>query len=329
MKTAQRVALLSSLFLIAGWTSCGSGTRGGPPAVPDFDTARAFRFLLDQLAFGVRAPGTPGHDQAEAYLFGKLQATARQAMKQEFSATTSFGGPYDFANLIGFYGPPLGGKKLMLCAHWDTRPAADQDPDPNRRDQAILGANDGASGVAVLLEMAQAFKQSPPKVPIVIALWDAEDSGKSSGPPPYSGYLLGSQYFVKHMPTEAKPDEVVLLDMVGGDSLPNPRVGPRPGGNNVFDLPIERNSQSAAPALVDEVYSAAHKLGNTAFKQQPGYTVIDDHMPFINAGIPAIDLIEFDYPEWHTTDDTADHCDRDSLRQVGETLMQVVYSRTP
>jgi len=329
MRTAQRVALLGSLFLIAGWTSCGGGSQGEPPAPPAFDADRAFQFLLDQVAFGVRAPGTPGHDQAEEYLFGKLQETARQASKQEFSTRTSFGGPYDFANLIGLYGPASGGKRLMLCAHWDTRPVADQDPDRNRRSQAILGANDGASGAAVLLEMAQAFKQSPPKVPIVIALWDAEDSGKSTAPPPNYGYLLGSQYFVKHMPADAKPDEVILLDMVGGDSLPNARVGTRPGGNDVFDLPIERNSQSAAPALVDEVYSAARKLGNTAFKRRAGYTVIDDHMPFIGAGIPAIDLIEFDYPEWHTVDDTADHCDRDSLRQVGETLLEVVYSRTP
>jgi glutaminyl-peptide cyclotransferase len=215
----------------------------------------------------------------------------------------------------------------MLCAHWDTRPVADEDPDPARHDQAILGANDGASGVAVLLEMAQAFAATPPRIPVVIALWDAEDSGKSSGPRPYYGFLLGSEYFVDHMPADAKPDQVILLDMVGGDNVPNPRVGTRPGGNNAFNLPIERHSSASAPELVDEVYSAAAKLGHTAFERRPGYSVIDDHMPFINAGIPAIDLIEFDYPEWHTVDDTPDHCDADSLGQVGETLLHVVYAR--
>jgi Zn-dependent M28 family amino/carboxypeptidase len=327
MRTAQRLALLGSLFVIAGWTSCGSGTQDGRPDAPPFDAARAFRFLQEQVALGARAPGTAGHEQAEAYLFGKLQQTARTAYKQEFQAKTLFGGPYDFANLIALYGPASGGKRLLLCAHWDTRPAAEEDPDPAQRDQAILGANDGASGVAVLLEMAQAFAGTPPRIPVVIALWDAEDSGKSSGARPYYGFLLGSEYFVNHMPANAKPDEVILLDMVGGDSVANPRVGPRPGGNNVFDLPIERHSNSAAPELVDEVYSAAAELGHTAFKQRAGYSVIDDHMPFIAAGIPAIDLIEFDYPEWHTVDDTPDHCDADSLRQVGETLLRVVYAR--
>ena len=328
MRTVPRLLLLAGLFLIAGWTSCGNGTQA-PPSVPAFDADRAFEFLQEQVAFGVRAPGMPGHDQAETYLSGKLQSTARRAFRQEFRASTSFGGPYDFANLVGLYGPESGGKRLMLCAHWDTRPVADQDPDPAKRDQPILGANDGASGVAVLLELAQAFAETPPKVPVVIALWDAEDSGKSGGSPPYYGFLLGSGYFAKHMPSDAKPDEVILLDMVGADSRPNPRVGTRPGGNSVFDLPVEQNSSRAAPALVEEVYSAAAKLGHKAFKRQPGYTVIDDHMPFIAAGIPALDLIEFDYPEWHTIDDTPEHCDRDSLRQVGETLMQVVYSRTP
>jgi len=327
MRTAQRLALLSSLFVIAGWTSCGSGTQR-EPTVPDFDADRAFGFLQEQVAFGARSPGTPGHDQAEEYLIGKLRDTARTAFKQEFQASTSFGGPYDFANLIGLYGPAAGGKRLMLCAHWDTRPVADEDPDPARRDQAILGASDGASGVAVLLEMAQAFAETPPKIPVIIAFWDAEDSGKSGEPPPYYGFLLGSDYFVKHMPAEATPDEVILLDIVGGDSLPNPRVGTRPGGNDVFDLPVERNSQASAPGLVDEVYSAAGRLGNSAFKRRSGYSVIDDHMPFIGAGIPALDIIEFDYPEWHTTDDTPEHCDADSLRQVGETLLYVVYSRS-
>lgn len=329
MRGLRLFALLGSLLVLAGWSSCGGGTRMRPPQVPAFDADRAFNYLKEQVAMGSRAPGTPGHDRAKEYLFAKLQATARKAFRQEFRATTSFGGPYDFANLLGLYGPDSRGKRLMLCAHWDTRPVADEDPDSNRRDQPILGANDGASGVAVLLEMAHAFAESPPKVPVIIALWDAEDSGKQDAAPPYYGYLLGSTYFVEHMPAEATPDEVILLDMVGGDSLPNARVGVRPGGNNVFDLPIEQHSQRAAPELVNEVYTTAAKLGHSAFKRRPGYTVIDDHLPFIAAGIPAIDIIEFDYPEWHTTDDTPEHCDPESMRQVGETLMHVVYSRRP
>ena len=161
--------------------------------------------------------------------------------------------------------------------------------------------------------------------------WRVGTPAASWPPRGADGLALGLPARPSHVvmvpPPDAKPEEVILLDMVGGDSVANARVGTRPGGNDVFDLPIERHSNSAAPELVDEVYSAAAELGHAAFKQRVGYSVIDDHMPFIAAGIPAIDLIEFDYPEWHTVDDTPDHCDADSLRQVGETLLHVVYAR--
>lgn len=338
MQHARRLLFLSSLFVIAGWTSCGNspppapqppGPPNPPPARPQFDAERAFSTLEEQVGFGPRAPGTPGHDQAEAYIFRELTATARRAFKQQFRASTTFGGPYDFANLIGLFGPENGSNRLMLCAHWDTRPVADEDPDAANRSRPVPGASDGASGVAVLLEMARAFAEVTPPLPIVVAFFDAEDSGRSPGVPPYYGFCLGSQHFVQHMPPEATPDEVILVDLVGGDSVPNPRVGTRTGmgGNDVFDLPIELNSRQAAPGLVDEVYSAAEALGHKAFTREPGFSVIDDHSPFIAAGIKALDIIEFDFPEWHTIDDTPGHCDPDSLQQVGDTLLEVVYSR--
>ena len=342
MQLARRLLYLSFVLVIAGWTSCGNSPAPAPqppapptpppnppPARPQFDAQRAFDTLEEQVNLGSRAPGTPGHDQAEALIFQTLSSTARDAFKQEFEASTLFGGPYEFANLIGLFGPAKGGKRLMLCAHWDTRPVADEDPDPANRSKPVPGASDGASGVAVLLELARVFEQSPPPIPIVMVLFDAEDSGKSSGPPPYMGFCLGSEYFVKHMPEEAEPDEVILVDLVGGDSTHNPRVGTRTnmGGNDVFDLPIEVNSLRAAPELVDEVYSAAEALGHQAFQRRTGFSVIDDHSPFIDAGIKAMDIIEFDFPEWHTIDDTPEHCDPESLRQVGETLLEVIYER--
>jgi Zn-dependent M28 family amino/carboxypeptidase len=181
----------------------------------------------------------------------------------------------------------------------------------------------------VLLEIARAFEQAPPPVPVIITFFDAEDSGKSSGTGPYLGFCLGSAYFAEHMPPEATPDEVILVDLVGGDNRHNPRVGTRAsmGGNDAFDLPIEVNSLHAAPRLVDEVYSAAEARGHKAFQRRTGFSVIDDHSPFIAAGIDAMDIIEFDFPEWHTVDDTPEHCDPESLRQVGDTLLEVVYSR--
>ncbi|MGQ9729666.1 MAG: M28 family peptidase [Candidatus Zipacnadales bacterium] len=335
MHVIRRLGMLSVILLMGGWTSCSPRPHSQPPlpvptpiTKPIFDASRAFQYLQEQVALGPRAPGTKGHTKCQEYLFAKLKATAHKVIKQEFRLRTSFGGPYDFANLLGLYGPETGGPTLMLCAHWDTRPVADEDPDPAHRQTPLLGANDGASGVAVLLELTNAFADTPPPIPLIIAFWDAEDSGKSSAPPPYHGFLLGSDYFVKHMPDEARPDEVILLDMVGGDSKHNPRVGTRMNiaGNDEFDLPIETHSIQAAPALVDEVYSAAERLGHKAFQRRRGYTVIDDHLPFIRAGIPAIDLVEFDYPEWHTIDDIPEHCSIDALKQVGETLMEVIYS---
>jgi glutaminyl-peptide cyclotransferase len=342
MQCARRMLLLSFLFVIAGWTSCGNspapapqppapppGPPNPPADRPEFDAERAFDSLEEQVGFGSRAPGTPGHDQAAAYIFQELSATARRAFEQEFEASTLFGGPYQFTNLVGLFGPEDAGRKLMLCAHWDTRPVADEDPNPANRSKPVPGASDGASGVAVLLEIAHAFKQAPPPVPVIMAFFDAEDSGKSSGPLPYYGFCLGSAHFVKHMPPEATPDEVILVDLVGGDNVHNARVGTRAslGGNDVFDLPIEVNSLRAAPELVDEVYSAAEALGHKAFQRRQGFAVVDDHSPFLDAGIDAVDIIEFDYPEWHTIDDTPDHCDPGSLQQVGDTLLEVVYSR--
>jgi Zn-dependent M28 family amino/carboxypeptidase len=329
MRTVSRLALLSALLLVAGWSSCGTG-RSGPPAVerPAFDAQEAFRLLEQQVSFGPRTPGSAAHEEARAYLLGKLKETAREAFEQRFQATTALGGPYRFANLIGLYGP-ANGRKLMLSAHWDSRPVADEDPNPANRTKPVPGADDGASGVAVLLEMARRFAEKAPPIPVIIALWDAEDSGKENSALPLQGYCIGSSHFVRNMPTNARPDEVILLDMVGGDSRPNPRVGTRAeiGGNNVFDLPEEGFSKQSASALLEEVWSTALRLGHTAFQRREGFTVIDDHVPFIAQRIPAIDIIEFDYPEWHTVDDTPDHCDPASLLQVGETLMEVVYAR--
>lgn len=336
MIAARRMVLLCLMFLIAGWTSCGSNTvppanpdppAPPPPAIPDFDADAAFSLLEAQVNLGVRAPGTDGHDQCEEFIHAELSKYADKVIKQDFQAATTYGGPYDFTNIIGFFGPETG-TKLMLCAHWDTRPVADEDPDQDNQVKPVPGANDGASGVAVLLELARAFAESAPPIPIIMAFWDAEDSGDSSNTDQYNGFLIGSDYYVKHWPEGGRPDEVILLDIVGGDSERNERVGTRFGGNSTFDLPIERYSLEAAPNLVNEIYTAAESLGHDAFKRRLGYRVIDDHKPFIDAGIPAVDIIEFDYPEWHTVDDTPEHCDPDSLKQVGETLLEVIYSRT-
>jgi glutaminyl-peptide cyclotransferase len=148
------------ILLITGCTSCGGG-QGAQAVVPAFDRDRAFADLVAQCDFGARVPGSQAHADCLAWLAGQLGG-ADQLIRQEFSASTVFGGPFDFTNLVAIFGQGQPGVPFLLCAHWDSRPRADEDPEPANRTQPVMGANDGASGVAVLLEMARAFVASPP-----------------------------------------------------------------------------------------------------------------------------------------------------------------------
>jgi len=162
---------------------------------------------------------------------------------------------------------------------------------------------------------------------MVLALLDAEDSGKGSAVGyTYQGFCLGSEYLAGHWPSELpRPVEGILLDMVGGDNVANPRCPPRDGGNNHLDFPFEGRSMQAHPALVRAIWDLAERRGHTAFIRDMGPTMTDDHLPFIEAGIPTIDIIDFPSPEWHTADDTPEHCSPDALFQVGDTLLQYIY----
>ena len=315
------------ILMITGCTSCGGGQgQGDPVVVPVFDPVQAFADLTTQCAFGPRNPGSQGHADCLEWLAGQL-AGADRLIRQDFSAATVFGGPYDFTNLIALYGQGQPGVPFLLCAHWDTRPVADEDPDPANRATPILGANDGASGVAVLLEIARALAASAPPRPVIIVLLDAEDSGRASSGLPYLGFCLGSKYLAEHWPADlAKPAEGVLLDLVGGDELANPRLQPPlHGANSVLDFPRELNSLDANRALVERVWQVATRRGHTAFKNTDGRAITDDHLPLIEGGIRVIDIIDFPPEEWHTVDDTPAHCSPDALNQSGDTLLHVIY----
>jgi Zn-dependent M28 family amino/carboxypeptidase len=174
------------------------------------------------------------------------------------------------------------GPWIILGAHYDSRILADQDPDPNLRTQPVMGANDGASGVAVLLELARTLPADLP-LNIWLVFFDAEDNGDIQG----WEWIMGSSAFVQTLP--AKPDAAIIIDMIGDANL---------------NIPKEQNS---TPALVEEIWQTAKELGyETIFLDQPGYSMLDDHTPFLQAGIPAVDIIDFDYPYSHTLEDTAD-----------------------
>jgi len=291
----------------------GQGGIGSDASSPAFDGQKAFAHLEAQVAFGPRNPGSDGHAACLTYLRDQLGAVTDSVELQPFthkSIQMAPGKSFSMTNVIGLIESASGAKarKVVLLAHWDTRPVADRDSDSANRKRPILGANDGASGVAVLLELARVLRASRPSTTVVILLVDGEDFGTSGDS---DEWFLGSKYFAEHMGTH-RPSRGVLLDMVGDK-----------------DLVIEAESLSieADPALMEQLWSVGGALGyRSHFPESPwpSATVYDDHLPLIDAGVPTVDLIDFDYPPWHTMADTVDKCSADSLKVVGDTVLQAI-----
>lgn len=281
--------------------------EGGPET--RFDRERAWAHLLAQVDAGPRVPNTPGHAATREYLLRELDAVADRVETQDFVATVR-GTPLQLSNVIGVLGAdrPV---KVLLCAHWDTRPWADMDPDPQNRQTPIPGANDGASGVAVLLEVARVLREAPPAVGVIIVFFDGEDYG-----PNIDAMFLGSRYYAQHVVPE-RPAWGILLDMVGDRDLHIPREG---------------NSQAAAGAVNDRVWRAAHELGRSEFVDSAGPGILDDHLALIQVGLPTIDLIDFSYGPgnswWHTLADTPDKCSPASLEAVGQVVLRTLYNES-
>jgi Zn-dependent M28 family amino/carboxypeptidase len=283
--------------------------------------------LNRQVAFGPRVPDTAAHDACRDYLVSELKKTADSVQVQHFEhrrivhpsqyrATLRLTktqpipttGTLPMDNIVavinGTDGKP---PKLLLCAHWDSRPTADQEESADDRLKPIAGANDGASGVAVLLELSRVLHAKRPAQGVILALFDGEDLGPDLG-----DMLLGAKYYAKN-PVPNKPAEGILLDMIGDSDLAIYKEG--------YSLDANRT-------LTDTIFAAAGKLGySKQFVSEVKYTMQDDHVPLILAGIPTVDLIDFDYPYWHTLKDTPERCSPASLEAVGKTLAAVVYER--
>lgn len=274
--------------------------------VPVFDGDRSFQYLVAQTNFGPRNPGSPGHAKCLDYLKRELEQYAGAVNLQPFTQKGYPNETLHLTNIVASFNLQAM-TRILLIAHWDTRPRADQDPDVKKRNQPILGANDAASGVAVLLEIARHLKAQSPAVGVDFVIVDGEDYGRE-GDDTY--YLLGSKYFVNHMPQGFAPVFGVLLDMVGKADLTIKREG---------------NSLRYAPDIVELLWSTAASLGVRQFTGMTQAAIIDDHLPFNEAKIKTVDLIDFDYPYWHTTGDTPDKCSAESLEAVGKVLLQVIY----
>jgi Zn-dependent M28 family amino/carboxypeptidase len=252
-----------------------------------FNGQRAYQDVLAQVVFGPRVPDSPAHAETIAYIQTELRKAGWQAQIQQ----TSWQG-FAIQNVIASRTEKT--PQIILGAHYDSRMLADQDPGPGRT-KPVPGANDGASGVAVLLEMARTLPKD--SLPTWLVFFDAEDDGGIAG----RDWIMGSQAFVAALTFH--PRAAIIVDMVGDANL------------NIY---IERNSNAA---LVTEIWGQAARLG---FDQQfipiVKYSMEDDHTPFLKAGIPAVDIIDFDYPYWHTAADTSDKVSPKSLEIVGETL---------
>ena len=276
--------------------------------VPEFDGGKAIAYLQAQTDFGPRNPNSSGHLKCLDYLSLELSRYAESVTRQNFIHKGYGGEVLNLTNIFGSFNTTASAR-ILLLAHWDTRPRADEDKDPAKQNQPIPGANDGASGVAVLLEIARLLKQTPPPLGVDILFVDGEDYGKSRD---LESYFLGSRYFMKVKSENYKPRFAILLDMVGYRDL---------------QIPMEQNSITYAPEIVELIWSTAEKLGVTQFVNVPGEEISDDHIALNSGGIPTVDIIDFQYPFWHTMQDTPDKCSAESLEAIGKVLTHVIYSK--
>ncbi|NIR46566.1 MAG: M28 family peptidase [Gemmatimonadetes bacterium] len=310
------------------WVSLGlvalagcSGADGEPDrdedqaavaAHPRFSGQAAYELVQRQVAFGPRVPGRQGHRAMAAWLEEYLAQRADTLVVQRFTHTTVGGDAVQLLNFLARF-EVSGTRPILLLSHWDTRPVSDGADDPEVRDQPVPGANDGASGTAILLELADMMSRTPPPRSLDLLLVDGEDYGDFAVG---KDVFLGSRYFAANLPEGYDPEFGVLLDMVGDRNL---------------DIYVEGNSNRLAPAVVDRVWNIAQRLGfGDVFHRSTRHTINDDHIPLNDVGIPTIDVIDFDYPGpgnryWHTPEDTPDKVSASSLDVVGTVMTRLIY----
>ena len=289
-------------------------TFGCGPSGPDFDEDHAFEYLVAQCDFGPRNPGSEGYYACLDFIINELDQSADDIILQEFRYQEQrYRKRYDLQNIIARFNPDAS-FQTIISAHWDTRPWADQEDNRRDRNQPIIGANDGASGVAVLLELAKIMGETPPPIGVNLVFFDGEDMGV---PGENETYCQGSRYFAKNLPIP-RPDEAINLDMIGDKQL---------------HIPVEKYSLEYNPNLVRYLWGRADDMGLDAFDITPQYAIYDDHVPLHEiAGIPAINLIDFKYPNpyanfWHTMNDVPENCSAESLEQVGKLMVDYIYNR--
>ena len=321
------LGLFTPILAVMALSACGRSDKANAARQDDapaaakaqaaaFNADSAYSYVERQVAFGPRVPGTEPHRLAGAWLASELRRHGARVTEQKARLTCFDGKSFDALNVFGQYNPEAA-DRLLLLAHWDTRPWADQDPDPANHDKPVDGANDGASGVGVLLEIARQLAARSPEKGVDILFVDLEDRGTEGDD---TSWALGARHFVENPPVEGyAPAEAILLDMVGGKDA-------------VFCR--EYFSEQAAPQLAARIWGIAHEAGYAnLFLNRMGGAITDDHVQLIEHGIPAIDIIEYHTegengfnPRWHTLSDNMEGIDRATLGAVGQTVLNYIYN---
>jgi hypothetical protein len=281
------------------------------PPVREFDGATAFTYLEQQVKFGYRIPGQPAHAETARWIDSLARLRADTVIEQAWNHVTAKGDTLPLRNYLARFN--LAAKeRVLFLAHWDTRPVSDNPDYKGDQSKPVPGASDGASGVAVLLGVADVLKKVPPKVGVDLLFVDGEDYGHFQNEP--NDVLIGSRYYAVHQPAGNKPLYAILFDMVGDKNL---------------TIKQEGNSLLGAPEVVELVWTVAREIGHGQyFMTGQGHTLTDDHVELQKAGIRAIDVVDFDYGPnnsyWHTPDDTIDKTSAASLQVVGDVAMALI-----
>jgi glutaminyl-peptide cyclotransferase len=298
----RRASCVSLVFAL----SCQARANNDAKGPSEFNGTTAFTYVERQMAFGPRIPNTPGHQKTGDWLLAELRARADTVVVQEFRQVTSKGVTLQLRNFLARF-RPLATDRVLFVAHWDTRPVAEKSPNLAAQRMPTPGANDGASGVAVLLGVADALKAKAPTIGVDLLFVDGEDYGDFTDS---TETLLGSRYFANHLPPGYTTLFAVVFDMVGDKDL---------------QILQEGYSVSGAPEVVQRVWRIAEQRGyGRVFVNRAGEALTDDHVPLQRVGIRAIDVIDFDFPYHHTTEDTIDKVSAESLQIVGDVAVALV-----
>jgi peptidase M28-like protein len=304
------VRTFRSIFAFLAAASLAVACRGDRPQT-SFNGTAALAYAKTQVDFGPRIPNSLGAQRAGDWIVAQMKTRADTVIEQKWDHVTEKGDTLHLRNILARI-KPAAAQRVLFLTHWDTRPVSDLARDPAQRKAPMPGANDGASGVALFVAIGDALKKTPPSVGVDLLFVDGEDYGDFGT---MKDVLLGSTYFAAHLPSpDYKPLYAVLWDMIGDKDL---------------DIYQEPFSLQRAPEVVSLVWNEAQSLGYSRyFINSPSNAgVTDDHIPLLDAGIHAIDVIDFDYPPHHTPDDTFDKLSAHSLQVVGDVATGLLTSK--